>query len=765
MKKGNNTMANPGMTSPLTLAAAVAFTDAYRTHENDHPALREAHCLRAQFPALLADIREGDLLAGRLTRGALVGFELQETGIGYGCRATAIQALLADPGLPPDDRVRLQGVLDYWRERTTLARTLARDQGTPPAEVAAGLRCYNPSVRPGGSKHFVAEVNYRWASVNPDFDQLLSLGIAGLKARVAARRERARQAHEDDALFEALTMTLDLLADVCRHYAHQAAASAAGGSDLRRRAEFQALATSLARIATAPPATFRDAVQLVWLYALVATVMNFGRADVYLGDVLAADLESGRTTEADALRLLQSWWRLMGDTLPEWAGRVILGGVGRRNPANADRFALLALEATRTVGGLVPQTSLRVDDDTAPTVWARALDTIGQGGVFPILFSDTTNVPGIAAAFGVSPTEAEQYVASDCGEFSIAHRSIGSPNGTISLAKVLEVTLFNGVDPVSRQCLGLRTGDFAQFATFAEFWDAFARQLTAFMAVLADRQVCLIDELAESAPHLFWTLLYDDCLERGRSLFAGGACYRGVLTETYGNITVADSMTAIRQVVFEARLLTPQRLLEALAADFEGSGTERQLLLSAPKFGNDDPVADGMAKAVHDLVCGAASAQAQRLGLDFALADLINASGHVSLGQLTGATPDGRRAGAPLTNGDNPSAGSDRRGVTALLNSMRQLDTCNIGGQTCYLKFSPGLFRDDRPRLEALLRTFLGHGGSSAMITLVGRDDLENALRQPERFRNLMVRVGGFNARFVDLDRAMQQEIIARTLH
>ncbi len=171
-----------------------------------------------------------------------------------------------------------------------------------------------------------------------------------------------------------------------------------------------------------------------------------------------------------------------------------------------------------------------------------------------------------------------------------------------------------------------------------------------------------------------------------------------------------------------------------------------------------------MAAEVHHLICAAAARQARRHGLDFALADLINASGHVILGKLVGATPDGRRAGAPLTNGNNPSTGSDRHGLTALINSLARLDTRQIGGQACYLKFGRRLLREDRVPTEALLKTFFATGGSNVMITVISNEELREALVHPEAHRNLVVRVGGFSSRFVELSPDVQEEILARTV-
>jgi pyruvate-formate lyase len=271
--------------------------------------------------------------------------------------------------------------------------------------------------------------------------------------------------------------------------------------------------------------------------------------------------------------------------------------------------------------------------------------------------------------------------------------------------------------------------------------------------------------VAEAAPFLFESMLIDDCLGRGEGVFGGGVRYRGVLVETYGNITTANSLEAIRCLVYDEKAVSANRMLHILETNFEGYERERRMMLNAPKYGNDNATADAMAATVHTHMASVISSQAERLGLDFCLADMINVDAHIMLGQQVGATPDGRRARAPLTNANSPMVGSDTRGPTALLNSLVKLDLSQMGGQVQYLKFSKDLFNGTRDRLDALLTNYFAQGGNQAMITVVGRGDLEAAMREPEKYPNLYVRVGGFSARFVDLPRATQEDILARTLH
>jgi pyruvate-formate lyase len=264
---------------------------------------------------------------------------------------------------------------------------------------------------------------------------------------------------------------------------------------------------------------------------------------------------------------------------------------------------------------------------------------------------------------------------------------------------------------------------------------------------------------------LFISMLYDDCIARGQSLLDGGVRLRGGLIETYGMVNAADSLTAIKSLVYDRKLIPLTRLIAALEADFEGYEREYRLMRYAPKYGNDDDEADEMLCRVSDHIARHTRAQAARVGLDYFLIVNINNYMNVTLGGQTLASAEGRRAGKPLANGNTPTAGNDTNGVTAFLNSLVKPDVRLHAGYTQNMKFSKSLFCDERPKVRALLDTYFVSGGAQSMITVVGRGDLEQALKEPEKYRNLIVRVGGFSARFVELAPEIQRDLIARTLY
>ena len=284
--------------------------------------------------------------------------------------------------------------------------------------------------------------------------------------------------------------------------------------------------------------------QLFWLYSIVGDIRNHGRMDVYLGTFLARDLASGRLDEDEALRLLQSLWRLMAARNTRVHNRVIVGGRGRPNEADADRFALLAMEATRTVLEVEPQLSLRFYEGQHPALMQKALDVIGEGRTYPILYNDDVNIPAVQKAFGFEREEAEQYAPYGCGEYILEHRSFGTPSGVINLLKALEVTLHDGVDPLGDQRMGLALGALRDFDSFEDLWQAYARQVEHYVGIMAEQEVLEYEVAGKQAAFLYLSMLYDDCMERGKAIFSGGIRYLGGTLETYGNTNVADSLVA-----------------------------------------------------------------------------------------------------------------------------------------------------------------------------------------------------------------------------
>lgn len=732
------------------------FTNTYKKYQNSHTAIREAMCLKSQYPAYFAEIREGDLFVGIINHG-LVGFSPDEwgpTAFGYYCRFEEIEKLLEENVYSPNEESDIRNMMNFWESEDTSNKIRANYPDI--------MKQYLPSDDWMNSSG-IAFPLYRLTGGNVDNDKLLRLGIPGLKKEIADYCNSAEPGKKE--FYEAALIALNVLIDVAKHYASQAIYLSKETNDEDWKKELITIASTLEAITISKPKTFREAIQLFWLYSLIGDIRNHGRMDAYLGDFLANDINAGIITREEGLRLLQSLWKLMALRNTVVHSRVIIGGRGRLNVKNADEFALVAMEASRTVHEIEPQLSLRLYSGMDERLYEKALDVIGEGRTYPILYNDDVNIPSVIKAFDFSEIEAEQYVPYGCGEYILEHKSFGSPSGVINLLKALEVTLHNGLDPVTGKVIGLQLGSLNEFKTFDELWEAYKKQVEFFIDLMADQEEIEYQVAGEEAPFLFMSMLYDDCLEKGKGLFQGGIRYLGGTLETYGNTNTADSLTAIKYLVFEKHEVDKEQLISALDFNFEGFEDLRKKVLSEPKYGNDNDIADSMLLNVHNHVCNHVRDQKNKTKLHSYLVVIINNSANTLMGHYTSASADGRLSGTSMNNGNTPSAGSDKEGVTAFLNSIVIPSTEIHAGAVQNMKFSKQLFTNNRNELKSLLKTYFEKGGAQAMITVVNKTDLENAMKEPEKYQHIFVRVGGFSARFVELSKDVQIDILNRTLY
>ena len=712
------------MTGKELLSYAAEFTRRYRSASDVYA--READCLQVMFRHHLLPLRQGDLVAGRAVRLPLGVRPQCHGGVGYYLHEPSWTAAVGDGTLTAEERAEADALFAFWQAENTAAKIAA-------AYPAAWLDMFvhNAPYDTPTAAHAL----YRISGIQMDPTRLLTLGVDGLTALCEEKKEN------NPAFYNGLIQALDILSEVCLRYA--AEAEALGNP---------ALAADLAHIAHCPVATFPQALQLSYLFFVLSGTWNYGRMDKYLGGYLAADLSAGRLTEAEALRWVEDLWCRMEEWGEYFDSRVILGGADR--PDGADTFALLAMEATRRRHGIVPQLTLRCYEGMNSALYEQALDTIADGTTFPMLYNDAVNIPAVMDAFGVDETTAQNYVPYGCGEYVLYNRSIGTPSGTLNTLFVLNEAMY-----------GKNAHHFLTASDFDTFYTAYLSAVEKIVTCLSLQEKLEYVIMGQECPLLFYSLLFDDCLGRGKAVLEGGLRHLGGTVENYGNINTADALTAIKAVVYDRKLVTAEELSHALATDFAGNERLRQLLLAQPKYGNDHPDADGMMCRLHTDVCTRIRDCAPAAGLDSYLAVLINNELNAVFGVGTGASADGRRAGEYMANGNNPMSGRDTAGVTAMLNSLAKPDTHIHAGAVQNMRFSREMFTTLRPQLKTLLRTYFEAGGAQAMITVLSRGDLEAALREPEKYRHLIVRVGGFSARFVDLNPVVQKELIARTLY
>lgn len=729
---------NKEMDANARVELYLRFTEAYRQYADD-PAQREIACMRIQYPLWMLPVEEGDWWAGRGEFDQEIGFTPQAliNKFGYFIDIPKSEALLTDPSLTRQNRDAFEELIGYWKTEETVYRLRQRY----PESMQRLLPSDNWQGEAG-----IAFPLYRMSGTQLDFDKLLRKGLPALRRETeiylaAAGTECGK------AFYRQILAGFDLFGEVAEHYERQALEQMRTARG-ERRSELRRMADALHRITTDRPATLYEAIQLSYLYCQLSGSINFGRMDEYLGDFLADDLRTGRLDRQSAILLIGRYWQLIEKRMRVYDSRLTIGGRGRRNPQNADFFALCAMEAMRRVKTVAPQITLRFHKDQHPALMTAALDAIGAGCTFPMLYNDEVNIPAVQQAFGVSLAEAENYIPFGCGEYTLYHKSVGTPSGVINLLAALLETLRD-----------------EEYPTFEALMDAYKRKVELHVEQLALQEKMEYDMAGETAPFLLISALYDDCMQKGLPIFNGGVRCLGGTLESYGGTNTADSLVAIRELVYEKHELTIPELLRILESNFAGYEAERIRMKNLPKYGNDDDRADCLKKEIDRHICLSAIEAGKRAGLDNYLIVFINNDANTILGRYTGASPDGRRAGTSMANGNAPSGGCDRNGITALLNSMVKPDVRIHAGAVQNIKLSQSLFAEYRSQLEALLKGYFDHGGAQLMITAVNRGDLENALREPDKYRNLTVRVGGFSARFVELAPDVQQEILSRTLY
>lgn len=732
----------------------ISFTNAYRNaiKNTTHPAELELACMRAQYPAIFHPIQDEDLIAGRIQMG-LVGWGIQHQtgGFGFYINEQEVVKELEKGNGDAQYREDLHDILTFWKGRNTTTVVL---NNTPES--------LKPWIFTDQWRHLPLPICpiLRMAGAYLNFHKLVKIGLPGLEKEIKQFMENA----EDRVLFESMLGALQLVKDCALFYAEQAQEQAVTAS-ASRKSELNSISSALLAIRERAPQTMLEGLQLVWLYGIMTPAIEYGRLDEYIGDLYVHDVDNGIITEDQAIRYVESFFRLIDHLDCETDGRVIIGGYGRENTENADRFCPVAIEACRNVKEVLPQFTLRFNKDTPENVWRDSLRCIEEGRTYPLLYNDDVLVPGVMKAFDVSRELAETYVPLGCGEIEFDHHSIGSPNGSINTLKILELVMRGGYEPMTDWYIGPRNPKLSECKTYEEFLSYYKAALVEYIEKQAEFQVYEYDITGKTHPFMMVTMLYDGTLEKGKSIFNGGCAYLAGTLEFYGNVNAANSLVAIKKTIFEDKTIDAYELEDALTNNFAGSERIRKLLLDAPKYGNDDDYADSIFTNLHNFVSDTTKKQASRVGLKSYLSVTINNAQNTTLGRWVGATPDGRKAGTPMANANNPHPGTDRRGLTPMINSILKPRHDNHAGMVSNLRFTRENFTSARNKMHSLIENYFERGGAHAMITVIGKDDLKNALERPEEYKDLIIRVGGFSARFVDLNKDVQQEIFDRVTY
>ncbi|MBU7023786.1 MAG: formate C-acetyltransferase/glycerol dehydratase family glycyl radical enzyme, partial [Theionarchaea archaeon] len=395
----------------------------------------------------------------------------------------------------------------------------------------------------------------------------------------------------------------------------------------------------------------------------------------------------------------------------------------------------------------------------------RALRIVRTGFGQPSIFNTDVIVQEFLR-MGKSVEDARNGGPSGCVTISAFGKESCILTGYMNWPRILEITLNNGVDPKTGNLIGIKTGDPTQFTSFDQVMEAYKKQLKYFVDLKIKYNNVLERLYAEWMPAPFLSLLFDDCIKKGKDYHDGGPRYNSTYIQGVGIGTVTDSLAAVKYGIYDESLMTMNELLEGLSKNFEGCEKMRHTLAHAPKYGNDLEYADCIARDVFEMYFDMVDGRPNTKGGEYRV-NLLPTTVHIYFGQVTGATPNGRKRGEPLSDGISPSQGADTRGPTAVIKSASRIDHARTGGTLLNQKFLPQVLQDDTgiEKLAHLIRTYFRLGGHHIQFNVVDAETLRNAQKNSEMYRDLIVRVAGYSDYFVDIGKELQDEIISRTAH
>jgi len=590
-----------------------------------------------------------------------------------------------------------------------------------------------------------------------DYGKVLQAGYGGLLEETERYLEGA--AGKKREFYEAVVISLRAVMEFISKYADAVAERAEKEADAERADEFRLMGAILKRISSEPARGFREALQLFWMTHICLALaggmaLAAGRFDQYAYPFYKRDVETGRITPDEAVELLSCLWLKFNEPKLGAVQNLTIGGVTPEGTDGTNELSYLCLDAARRARVPYPNVSARVHGDTPERLFAETAKTIRVGLGCPSVFNDGIIIPALCEA-GFELEDARDYMVMGCQEIMIASKQ---PSWDVSYGFNLPGSLNRVLDRLAAE------GPAGSFEELVEAYKSELAREIGWVVAFAGKKY---ERVFETGSDPFGSALLQDCLAEGRDMYQGGAKYPATIGMwALGPATAADSLAAVRKFVFEDKAMELAELVGIMKRDFEKEEALRQYLLKKlPKFGNDDERVDLIAKEVAEFFCREVLRHRGPHG-EYFLPLLASYLGHVGAGAQTGATPDGRKAGEPLSDAASPAQGRDVSGPTAALKSITRVDhRLSPGGVAVNIKFSPTALEGERGlgNLGSLLRAYFEMGGQEIQVNVVSGKTLLAAKKDPERYRDLVVRVAGFNEYFVKLDSELQDEIIART--
>jgi pyruvate-formate lyase len=650
-----------------------------------------------------------------------------------------------------------------------------------------------------------------WGHHNPYYPKILAKGIAAiireaeeLKAKVPAADTATR------AWYDAVVLSLQGTEILATRYV-RLCDYLAGEAPTERAAELKEISRICRKVPMQPAGSFQEALQSVWLvHAILQSTLDYtsiGRVDQYLWPYYQQDLARGVLTGSQAREMLGSFlvkfnervqldnghiedhftfgdWSQGGDPnletthlkmsndLPytygqsqnHWLQNCIVGGLTPDGRDGTNELTHMVLDLINELELIDPLVSLRLHKDSPESVVETAARWLARGGAQPTIFNDDVVIPGMVKYLGIPVEDARDYSNDGCWE-TLPYGRTEFSYGHIEVLLSLESTLNRGRSLLNGNPIGPDSGELSGFKSFDELFTAFKEQVARRIDAAVENKLKYYDEVHKIAPDPFLSGLLEDCLKKGRDLTQRGARYRLYAPLVTGYSHCVDSLAAIKKVVFEEKMVSLEKLVEALRGDWHGQERLRQYCLNrVPKYGNDDDYVDDIGVELLKFFCDYFDDWNKKVEWITFAAGIGTFENYPRFGYICGASADGRRARAPIASNYSASFGLDKKGPTAVIKSATKFDLQRLN-DGCPIDLRMNFGGDGSLVLKDFIRGFLRLGGNILTISKVSTETLKAAQKEPERHASLRVRLGGLTAYFVQLCETQQNEFIRRTEH
>lgn len=672
--------------------------------------------------------------------------------------------------------VYAEKVIPYWSGRTMRDKIFA-DIGDEWKETyAAGYFTEFMEQRAPG--HTTLDGKFYTRGME-DFKKDIDESIAGLDFRNDPEAGKKREQ------LKAMGITCDAVIIFAERHADLALKMASEEKNPVRKKELERIASNCRQVPRHSPRDFWEALQMYWFMHLGTITelngwdaMNPGHLDRYFHPFYARELESGAITCEWATELLSAFWiKFNNHPAPPKVGvtaaesgtyndftNINLGGLLADGTDGVNAVSYMMLEVMDDIHLLQPQANIQLSRKNPDRFLKAAARVIRKGYGYPSIFSADTVIEQMIRA-GKSVEDARDGGTSGCVETGAFGKEAYILTGYLNTPKIFELALNNGVDPVSGKKIGIETGDPSDLNSFDDLYSAFEKQLHHIVEIKIKGNQFIERLYAENAPAVFLSVLTDDCIKKGKDYNDGGPRYNTNYIQCVGIGTMVDSLSALKKHVFEEKSFSMDEAAKSVRENFEGKDAMRLTFANkTPRWGNDDDYADSLMKKVFNSLYDEIDGRPNTKGGCYHI-DMLPTTCHIYFGSITGATPDGRMAGAPLSEGISPVQGADRNGPTAVIKSCGKMDQIRTGGTLLNMKFMPKVLEGEEgiDKLAKLVRTYFRYDAHHIQFNVVDSETLRDAQAHPENYRDLIVRVAGYSDYFCDIGHDLQEEIISRT--